>query len=165
MGAVGGGVWHLLKGSKNSPSGARLKGGIEVCSLTFWLARCKTLLCTSQPAVLQAIRRQAPVLGGNFAVWGGLYSSFECSLVAIRHKVGQAVLSLLSSRKAWLLSTWDTDTSVWEQEDPWNSISAGALTGGFLSLRTGPASAAKSALAGGILLVCPHSFLHHPHLL
>ena len=22
-----------------------------------------------------------------------------------------------------LLSTWDTDTSVWEQEDPWNSIS------------------------------------------
>ena len=29
------------------------------------------------------------MLGGNFAVWGGLYSSFECSLVAIRHKVRQ----------------------------------------------------------------------------
>ena len=31
MGAVGGGIWHLLKGAKNSPSGTRLAGGIEVC--------------------------------------------------------------------------------------------------------------------------------------
>jgi len=30
MGAVGGGLWHLFKGAKNSPSGARFKGGIEV---------------------------------------------------------------------------------------------------------------------------------------
>lgn len=30
MGAVGGGLWHLLKGLKNSPSGARFRGGIEV---------------------------------------------------------------------------------------------------------------------------------------
>ena len=30
MGAVGGGLWHLLKGMKNSPGGARFKGGIEV---------------------------------------------------------------------------------------------------------------------------------------
>ena len=41
-------------------------------------------------------------------MWGGLFSTFDCTLVAIRHK-----------------------------EDPWNSIAAGALTGGFLSLRTG----------------------------
>lgn len=27
MGAVGGGLWHLLKGMKNSPSGARFRGG------------------------------------------------------------------------------------------------------------------------------------------
>lgn len=36
MGAVGGGIWHMLKGTKNSPSGARLRGGVEVpwrCSL------------------------------------------------------------------------------------------------------------------------------------
>lgn len=39
------------------------------------------------------------------------------------------------------------------QEDPWNSISAGALTGGFLQLRTGARSAAKSAAFGGVLLV------------
>ncbi len=41
-------------------------------------------------------------------MWGGLFSTFDCTLVAVRHK-----------------------------EDPWNSIAAGALTGGFLSLRTG----------------------------
>jgi mitochondrial import inner membrane translocase subunit TIM17 len=38
------------------------------------------------------------------------------------------------------------------QEDPWNSIAAGALTGGFLQLRTGARSAAKSAAFGGVLL-------------
>ena len=38
------------------------------------------------------------------------------------------------------------------QEDPWNSIAAGAMTGGFLSLRTGMRSAAKSAAFGGVLL-------------
>jgi len=30
MGAVGGGLWHVLKGFKNSPSGSRMRGGIEV---------------------------------------------------------------------------------------------------------------------------------------
>lgn len=99
MGAVGGGLWHLIKGAKNSPSGSRMLGGVE------------------------AIRREAPRLGGSFAVWGGLFSTFDCSLVAIRKK-----------------------------EDPWNAISAGALTGGFLHLRTGLRSAAKSAAFGGVLL-------------
>ncbi|KAK9916072.1 hypothetical protein WJX75_008241 [Coccomyxa subellipsoidea] len=99
MGAVGGGIWHLVKGSKNSPSGQRMRGGLE------------------------AIRREAPRIGGSFAVWGGLFSTFDCTLVAIRHK-----------------------------EDPWNSIAAGALTGGFLQLRTGMRSAAKSAAFGGVLL-------------
>lgn len=35
----------------------------------------------------QAIRREAPRLGGSFAVWGGLFSTFDCTLVAVRHKV------------------------------------------------------------------------------
>ena len=46
MGAVGGGIWHLVKGTKNSPSGARLRGGLEVssylapswCALNRWAA-------------------------------------------------------------------------------------------------------------------------------
>ena len=99
MGAVGGGLWHLLKGMKNSPSGARFQGGIE------------------------SIRREAPRIGGSFAVWGGLFSTFDCTLVAVRKK-----------------------------EDPWNSIAAAALTGGVLQLRTGLRSAMKSAAFGGILL-------------
>merc|ERR1712134_29828 len=45
MGAVGGGVWYLVKGLKNSPPGARMKGALE------------------------AIRRESPRLGGSFAVW------------------------------------------------------------------------------------------------
>lgn len=76
------------------------------------------------PPSTQSIRTQAPKIGGSFAVWGGLFSSFDCTLVALRKK-----------------------------EDPWNSIAAGALTGGFLQLRTGLHSAAKSAVFGGVLLV------------
>ena len=30
MGAVGGGLWHLVKGIKNSPTGGRLLGGVQV---------------------------------------------------------------------------------------------------------------------------------------
>jgi import inner membrane translocase subunit TIM17 len=56
-------------------------------------------------------------------VWGGLFSTFDCTLVALRKK-----------------------------EDPWNSIASGALTGGFLQLRTGMKSAARSAAFGGVLL-------------
>jgi len=44
---------------------------------------------------------------GNFAVWGGLFSAIDCSLVYIRKK-----------------------------EDPWNSITSGALTGAILSVRS-----------------------------
>jgi len=99
MGAVGGGMWYMIKGLRNSPKGARIVGG------------------------LQAIRTEAPRCGGSFAVWGGLFSTFDCTLVAIRKK-----------------------------EDPWNSIASGALTGGFLQIRHGPASAARHAVIGGALL-------------
>lgn len=72
---------------------------------------------------MQSIRREAPRIGGSFAVWGGLFSTFDCTMVAIRKK-----------------------------EDPWNSIASAALTGGLLQLRTGLRSAMKSAAFGGILL-------------
>ena len=35
---------------------------------------------------MQSIRREAPRIGGSFAVWGGLFSSFDCILVALRQK-------------------------------------------------------------------------------
>lgn len=47
MGAVGGGLWHLLKGLKNSPSGARFRGGIEV-KLQPWLFLSPMRFCFPQ---------------------------------------------------------------------------------------------------------------------
>ena len=105
MGAIGGGIYHMYKGARNSPSGARMVGGFE------------------------AIRREAPRMGGAFAVWGGLFSTFDCALVAVRKK-----------------------------EDPWNSIASGALTGGFLALRKGPRQTATQAAIGGALLAMIEGF-------
>ncbi|CAA0840430.1 Mitochondrial import inner membrane translocase subunit TIM17-2 [Striga hermonthica] len=99
MGAVGGSAFHFLKGIYSSPKGARLVGGS------------------------QAVRMNAPRIGGSFAVWGGLFSTFDCSMVYLRQK-----------------------------EDPWNSIIAGAATGGFLQMRQGMGAASRSALFGGVLL-------------
>ncbi|OVA12489.1 Mitochondrial inner membrane translocase subunit Tim17/Tim22/Tim23/peroxisomal protein PMP24 [Macleaya cordata] len=99
MGAVGGSAFHFLKGIYNSPKGERLIGGT------------------------QAVRMNAPRVGGSFAVWGGLFSAFDCTMVYVRQK-----------------------------EDPWNSIFAGAATGGFLQMRQGLGAASRSALFGGCLL-------------
>ena len=99
MGAIGGGVWNSVKGARNSPRGERLLGSS------------------------MAVRARAPVLGGNFAVWGGLFSSFDCTLVWLRQK-----------------------------EDPWNSIISGAATGGVLAARGGWRAASRSAAVGGVLL-------------
>ncbi|KAF8400941.1 hypothetical protein HHK36_014244 [Tetracentron sinense] len=99
MGAVGGSAFHFLKGIYNSPKGERLIGGS------------------------QAVRMNAPRVGGSFAVWGGLFSAFDCTMVYVRQK-----------------------------EDPWNSIIAGAATGGFLQMRQGLGPASRSAMFGGVLL-------------
>lgn len=96
---VGGSAFHFLKGIYNSPKGERLIGGS------------------------QAVRMNAPRVGGSFAVWGGLFSAFDCTMVYVRQK-----------------------------EDPWNSIIAGAATGGFLQMRQGLAASTRSAIFGGVLL-------------
>ncbi|XP_015760948.1 PREDICTED: mitochondrial import inner membrane translocase subunit Tim17-A-like [Acropora digitifera] len=70
-----------------------------------------------------AVKTRAPVLGGNFAVWGGLFSTFDCCLMGIRGK-----------------------------EDPWNSIGSGAITGAVLAARGGPSAAVRSAAVGAVLL-------------
>uniref|UniRef100_A0A803L437 Uncharacterized protein n=1 Tax=Chenopodium quinoa TaxID=63459 RepID=A0A803L437_CHEQI len=99
MGAVGGSVFHFIKGAYNSPKGERFLGGVNT------------------------VRMSAPRTGGGFAVWGGLFSIFDCGMVYVRQK-----------------------------EDPWNSIFAGAATGGFLQMRQGLKSSARSAAFGGVLL-------------
>ncbi|KAH9623784.1 hypothetical protein KSS87_008424 [Heliosperma pusillum] len=72
---------------------------------------------------IQTMRMNAPKTGGGFAAWGGLFSTFDCGMVYIRQK-----------------------------EDPWNSIFAGAATGGFLQMRQGVKAAGKSAAFGAVLL-------------
>ncbi|PSS15565.1 Mitochondrial import inner membrane translocase subunit TIM17-2 like [Actinidia chinensis var. chinensis] len=99
MGAVGGAAFHFTKGLHNSPRGERLVGGFH------------------------AVRMNAPRVGGGFAVWGGLFSTFDCAAVYLRQK-----------------------------EDPWNSILSGAATGGLLQMRQGLGAASRSALVGAALL-------------
>jgi Tim17/Tim22/Tim23/Pmp24 family len=72
---------------------------------------------------ISAVQARGPVLGGQFAVWGGLFACCDCTLTSIRQK-----------------------------EDPWNSIISGAATGGVLAARAGPRAMASSALVGGVLL-------------
>lgn len=99
MGACGGAVWHGIKGWRNGARGHGIQGAYQ-----------------------QMVTR-APTLGGNFAVWGGLFSAFDCTLTNIR-----------------------------QREDPLNAIAAGALTGGVLAARAGPSAALMNAGIGGLLL-------------
>nr|XP_045618785.1 mitochondrial import inner membrane translocase subunit Tim17-B-like [Procambarus clarkii] len=101
MGVIGGGLFQAVKGFRNAPSGfSRRFAGSMV-----------------------AVKQRAPIVGGQFAVWGGLFSTIDCSLVYMRKK-----------------------------EDPWNSIISGAATGGILAARSGAAAMAGSAVIGGMLL-------------
>ncbi|PWN45894.1 putative TIM17-mitochondrial inner membrane import translocase subunit [Ceraceosorus guamensis] len=106
MGAVGGTIWHGIKGSRNSP---RVSGrnGYRL------------------PGAMAAIKARAPVLGGNFGVWGGMFSTYDCTVKGIRQK-----------------------------EDAWNAIIAGFMTGGSLAIRAGPKTAVGSGIMCGILLGC-----------
>lgn len=72
---------------------------------------------------LSAIKQRSPIIAGNFAVWGGMFSTIDCALIHIRKK-----------------------------EDPWNSIISGAATGGILAARNGLPAMAGSAFIGGVLL-------------
>lgn len=101
MGAIGGALFQAIKGFRNAPAGIthRMNGSMT------------------------AIKARAPVLGGNFAIWGGLFSTIDCSLIKMRGK-----------------------------EDPWNAIISGAATGGILAARSGPGAMLGSAIIGGVLL-------------
>lgn len=72
---------------------------------------------------MTAIKMRAPVLGGNFGVWGGLFSAFDCAVKGVRRK-----------------------------EDPFNAIAAGFLTGGSLAIRGGFRAARNGAIGCAVLL-------------
>lgn len=60
---------------------------------------------------------------GSFAMWAGIYSISECTLIGLRN----------------------TDDAI-------NKIVSGAITGGVLAMRAGPRIAMKNAMIGGIFL-------------
>ena len=66
---------------------------------------------------------RAPVLGGNFGVWGGLFSTFDWAVKGVRKK-----------------------------EDPWNAIIAGFFTGGSLAVRGGYKQIRNGAIGCAVLL-------------
>ncbi|CAD5216983.1 unnamed protein product [Bursaphelenchus okinawaensis] len=99
MGLVGGSIFHSFSAYKNAARNQKLAN------------------------IFREVRIRSPVTGGQFAAWGGMFSTIDCTLVAIRKK-----------------------------EDSWNSISSGALTGGLLAIRSGPKVMAGSAILGGVVL-------------
>jgi len=101
IGFVGGGLFSLIGGARNAPKGIR--------------NRCFGALANA--------RLKAPKTAVGFALWGLTFSSFDCSLVALRQK-----------------------------EDPWNAIMSGAGTGFVLAIRQGKAAAISSAFIGGVFL-------------
>ena len=70
------------------------------------------------------VRNRAPFLGGNFCLWGGLFSATECLMIYYR-----------------------------QQDDPLNAIVGGVITGGLLSIRGGASIAFKQACIGGVILM------------
>lgn len=102
MGVIGGAIFQSIKGFRNAPSGWRQRFTGSVV----------------------AIRQRAPIIAGNFAVWGGMFSTIDCTLVHFRGG----------------------------KEDPYNSIISGAATGGILAARNGLPAMVGSAIIGGVLL-------------
>jgi import inner membrane translocase subunit TIM17 len=90
---------------------------------------------------MSSIKARAPVTGGNFGIFGGMFMTFDCVVKGYRQK-----------------------------EDAWNSIISGFMTGGCLAARSscfcsqeklepslisflgGPRASLQMAVASGILL-------------
>ncbi len=92
-------MWHFFKGMRNSPRGQRFRGGLATA------------------------RMRAPIIGGNFGVWGGVFSVFDCTLAYAR-----------------------------KTEDAWNAIISGGLTGGVLAARAGTRAIVRNTIVGAIFL-------------
>ncbi|XP_060931241.1 mitochondrial import inner membrane translocase subunit Tim17-B isoform X1 [Limanda limanda] len=135
MGAIGGGVFQSMKGFRNAPAvSSEHYGFCSVNHTRFPKAELNSALMFQGVAhrlrgSANAVRVRAPQIGGSFAVWGGLFSTIDCGLVRVRGK-----------------------------EDPWNSITSGALTGAILAARSGPLAMMGSAMMGGILLALIEGF-------
>lgn len=101
MGCTMGGIFHFIKGARYAPRGDRLTGAYA------------------------AMKQRGPIVGGNFAVWGGLFSTFECILMKFTGN---------------------------NKESAATSIASGALTGGVLAVRGGTSAVVTNAVVGALFL-------------
>jgi len=69
------------------------------------------------------VRNRAPLLGGNFGLWAGIFASVDCLFIHYR-----------------------------QRDDPYNAIAAGFITGGVLAIRGGVSVAFRQAMLGGLIL-------------
>lgn len=99
MGAIGGGLYYSIKGARNSP---RVR--FVIPTFTQYLQTTKGERFVG---AMSSMKARAPVTGGNFGVWGGMFSTFDCAV------------------KGWR-----------QKEDAWNAIISGFLTGGSLAARS-----------------------------
>lgn len=99
MGLVGGSIFHSFSGFRHAPQGQRLV------------------------SMVREVRLRGSLTGVQFAAWGGMFSTIDCGMVALRKK-----------------------------EDPLNSIVSGGLTGALLAVRSGPKVMAGSAVLGAVIL-------------
>ncbi|GMR50825.1 hypothetical protein PMAYCL1PPCAC_21020, partial [Pristionchus mayeri] len=99
MGLVGGSIFHSFNGFRHSAKGQKMMGA------------------------LREVRVRGPLTASQFAAWGGMFSTIDCGLVALRKK-----------------------------EDPFNSIISGGATGALLAIRSGPKVMAGSAVIGAVIL-------------
>ncbi|XP_065178522.1 probable mitochondrial import inner membrane translocase subunit Tim17 1 [Sycon ciliatum] len=99
MGTIGGSMFSAIKGFRNAPQGKKLSGG------------------------LKSVKARAPVYGGNFAAWGTIFSTCDCTLSGIRRK-----------------------------EDMLNPILSGGITGAVLAVRSGRGAMARNFVVGAVLL-------------
>lgn len=82
MGAVGGGIWYSIKGARNSPR-VRLTmlALLPCCSLPSFEFQGERFV-----GAISSMKARAPVTGGNFGIWGGMFSTFDCAIKGIRQK-------------------------------------------------------------------------------
>jgi len=99
MGTIGGSLFHTVIGYKNAAKGSTMRD------------------------IMREVRVRSPLLGVQFAAWGGMFSAVDCTMVAIRKK-----------------------------EDMLNSIISGGVTGALLTIRSGPGVMFFSGLVGAMLL-------------
>lgn len=113
------GVRHRLRGSANAVRVRAPQIGGDVAESFFVLLFLVLILCGVKLLYMTSFSIFISVihytwchgfwfsLAGSFAVWGGLFSTIDCGLVRLRGK-----------------------------EDPWNSITSGAMTGAILAARS-----------------------------